>query len=329
MRHMVLVLSVLAAAPAAAWAQTGAWADKMFKGASAHDFGSVPRGAQLHHRFLMTNIWAVPVEITNVRTSCGCVTVTPSTKSLQPRENGYIDVIMDAHKFTGHKSVSIYVTLGPQYVSTAALRVEANSRADVVFNPGYINFGVVQRGQAPRQVIEVEYAGVLDWRVNEVDKSGAPVDVALEQMYRQPGRVGYRLTATLQADAPAGLLKHEMLLRTNDPASPLVPVHMEAMVQAPLTVKPNHLTLDEIKVGETVTRRVNVFGSKPFRVVAIEGLGDGVQAELPPNAATVQTLTINCNISKTGEFKRELKIRTDLPDQAPVSVSVEANVITP
>src|SRR5262245_3041462 len=92
MRTILVVLTVLTAAPAPAYAQSGAWADKMFKGVTAHDFGSVPRGAQLHHRFAMSNIWAVPVEITNVRTSCGCVTVTPSSKTFQPRESGYIDV---------------------------------------------------------------------------------------------------------------------------------------------------------------------------------------------------------------------------------------------
>jgi hypothetical protein len=301
----------------------------MFKGVTSHDFGSVPRGAQLHHRFAMSNIWAVPVEITNVRTSCGCVTVTPSSKTLQPRESGYIDVVMDAHKFTGYKSVSVYLTLGPQYVSTATLRVEANSRADVVFNPGQINFGVVQRGQTAQQVIDVEYAGVLDWRVrDDIDKSGAPVDVSIKEMYRQPGRVGYRITTTLHADAPPGLLKHEMFLKTNDPASPLVPVHVEAMVQASLTVKPNPLRLEDVKVGETVTRRVNVFGSKPFKIIAVEGLGDGLHAEIPPNPATVQTIAISWEISKPGEAKREIKIRTDLPDQPPVLVTIEAKAVS-
>jgi hypothetical protein len=329
MRNLVLVLTALAVLAPAARAQGGAWADKMFKGPATHDFGSVPRGSQLYHRFPMANIWAVPVEITHVRTSCGCVTVTPSTKTLQPRDSGHIDVLMDAHKFTGHKSVSIYLTLGPQYVSTATLRVEANSRADVVFNPGQINFGVVQRGQSAQQNIEVEYAGVLDWRVSDVEKSGAPVDVAIEQMYRSPGRVGYRLKTTLQPDAPAGLLKHEIFLRTNDPVSPLVPVLVEAMIQAPLTVKPNHLTLDDAKVGQAVTRRVNVFGSKPFKVLAVDGQGDGIQASIPPNAATVQTITITCNPTKAGAFQRQLQIRSDLPGQTPVTVTIDGTVADP
>jgi hypothetical protein len=327
MRTLVLAPVVLAVAATAAAAQTSPWAEKMFKGATAHDFGSVPRGAQLYYRFPMINIWAVPLELTSVRTSCGCVTATPTKKQLQPREAAYLDVTMDAHRFTGPKTVSIYLTLGPQYTSTATLRVSANSRADVVFNPGEVNFGVVQRGHNPVQTIEVEYAGLLDWRVNDIDKGGAPVDVVLEQLYREPGRVGYRLRTTLNADAAPGLLKQELFLKTNDPASPLVPVLVEAMVQAPLTVKPSSLKLGSPKVGETVTRRVNVYGGKPFKILAIEGLGEGLEADLPQAAATVQTVTLTYQPAKAEEVHRQLQIRTDLPGQPPVTVTVDGTAL--
>ena len=73
----------------AALAQNHDWANKLFSpdgNANKHDFGSVPRGAQLYHRFPMKNIWAVPIEIINVRVSCGCVKATPSKATLQKNE---------------------------------------------------------------------------------------------------------------------------------------------------------------------------------------------------------------------------------------------------
>jgi hypothetical protein len=323
MRTMGLVLVALLLVNGTASAQSSAWADKMFQGNTVHDFGSVPHGAQLFYRFPITNVWAVPIELMNVRVSCGCVTATPSKKELQPRESGFLDVTMDAHRFTGVKSVTIYVTLGPQYTSTASLRVSANSRVDVVFNPGQVNFGVVQRGQTPAQTIDVEYAGVLDWKVNEVDSNGAPLDVAFEQLYREPGRVGYKIRTTLKADAAPGLLKQELFLKTNDPASPLVPVLVEANIQASLTVKPSMLQMGSPKVGETVSRRVIVHGGKPFRIVAIEGLGDGIQADIPQTAAEVQAVTFTFQPALAGAVRRQFQIVTDLAGQAPVTVTIE------
>src|SRR5262249_1560000 len=142
MRNVGLAVLAWAVVTAAAPAQNR-WADKMFKAGTTHDFGNVARGAQLFHRFQVTNIYAVPLDLMSTRASCGCVTITPSARTLKPRETGTIDVLMDARRFTGPKTVSIYVTVGPEYVSTATLQVSPNSRAHVVFNPGQPNFGGV------------------------------------------------------------------------------------------------------------------------------------------------------------------------------------------
>jgi len=57
MNKALLTLIVVAATATSAPAQ--GWAEKMFKDGLTHDFGTVPHGAQLFHRFTMTNIYAV------------------------------------------------------------------------------------------------------------------------------------------------------------------------------------------------------------------------------------------------------------------------------
>ena len=104
-------------------------------------------------------------------------------------------------------------------------------------------------------MIDVEYAGVLDWRINEVIKNGVPVDIGLEELYRRPGQYGYRVRVSLKNDAPSGPIKQELLLKTNDPTTPLLPVLVEAMVQAPLTAVPATVSMGTPKVGEAVTRQ--------------------------------------------------------------------------
>src|SRR6516165_10517916 len=164
MRIALLTLFVLLLGATAAPAD--GWAEKMFEDGkkTTHDFGSVPRGAQLFHRFTITNIYAVRMEITGIKSGCGCVTADPAKRVLEPRESTTIDVNMDARRFTGPKKVGIRVTVGPEYTSSAELTVTANSRADIVFNPGQVSFGAVTRGQTPEQDIDVEYAGVLNWQ---------------------------------------------------------------------------------------------------------------------------------------------------------------------
>jgi Protein of unknown function (DUF1573) len=331
MRHVALAVLVVALGAGSAAAQTTdaqGWAAKLFQGVTAHDFGNVPRGAQLKYSLPMKNIWAVPLEITKpVRVTCGCVTATPSRWVLQPRETGTLEITMDARRFTGAKTVTVYVTVGPEYISTAALRISANARADVVLNPGEINFGIVPSGQTPTQNIDVEYAGSLDWQITEVVKnSAAPINVTPQQLYRQPGKVGYRLSVVLKADAPAGAFKHELVLKTNDPASPVVPIVVEGNVQAALTVSPSLVRMGTLKIGQEKALKVTVRGGRPFQIIAVDGQGDGVSAVLPTQPALLHQLTLKCQPAQTGELRKQLLIRTDL-DNTSVAVTIEANIV--
>ena len=326
MRHGILALLAVVLASVSASAQSRPWAEKMFKDGLTHDFGTVPRGAQLSHRFVITNIYGVRMEITSVKSGCGCVTATAAKRVLEPLESTTIDVTMDARRFTGGKTVGITVTVGPDYVSSAQFRVTANSRADIVFNPGEVSFGTVTRGQAVSQIIDVEYAGALAWQVTEASAKELPLDLSLSELYRRPGQVGYRLKVTLKADAPVGTLKGDVFLKTNDPASPLLPVLVEATVQSAITVAPSVVNLNTVKIGETLTRRVVVRGNKPFRVTKVECSGDGITFEQPTSgtAAQVQVVSFKCQFSKAGDFKRELKITTDLQD-TPVVVTIDGS----
>jgi hypothetical protein len=304
------------------------WAEKMFKDGLTHDFGVVPHGAQLFHRFTVTNIYAVRMEITGLHSGCGCVTVIAAKRVLEPRETTTIDVSMDARRFTGSKTVAVRVTVGPEFTSSAELRVSAQSRGDIVFNPGEVNFGQVTGGVAPTQTVDVEYAGSLAWEVKDVVvPKELPVEVASKDLYRRPGQVGYRLTVTLKKEAPAGALKDFIHLKTNDPNAPLVPLLVEANVLAALSVTPSVLNLGTVKPGDALTRRVVLRGARPFRVTKVDGIDDAVQLGTPlaTTSVTVQTVTFRCLFDKPGDFKRELQVRTDLQD-APVTVTIEGTV---
>jgi hypothetical protein len=324
MRKAILAALVLTLAATAAPAQ--GWAEKMFSGKLTHDFGNVPRGAQLVHRFSLTNIYAVRMQITGIKSGCGCVSASAAKMVLEPRESTTVEVRMDARRFTGPKTVGVRVTVGPEYVSSAELKVSGNSRADVVFNPGQVTFGSVARGQTPTQTIDVEYAGTLAWQIKEVLVRDLPYSATFKEIYRRPGEVGYRLSVTLKADAPAGALKHELFLKTNDPASPLVPVLVEANVQESLTFSPPRLGLGTAQVGTPVLRKVILGGARPFRIASIEGTGAGVKLEgtLPAVAARRQVLTFRCEPPGPGPFRYELRVKTTLQD-APATLVIEGN----
>ena len=323
MKRLAL-LAFLVAAAAASTASAQNWAEKMFPDGVAHDFGVVPHGAQLFYRFNIKNIYGVRMEITSITPGCGCVTASAAKRILAPNEATTLDINMDARRFAGAKSVIVRVAVGPEFTSSADVKVTATSRLDVVFNPGDIEFGAVDHGQPVSQTVDVEYAGPLDWHISElVVSKDQPFEAALTESYRKPGKVGYQVKLTLKADTPPGSSREFVYLKTNDPTSPLLPLLATAEVQSALSVSPTKLVVGSVRVGEMVMKKVVLRGAKAFRVMGVDGMGDGVSLDAEPGpAAAVQTLTFKCQVGQAGDFKRELKIKTDIQDD-PVTVTVE------
>ncbi len=331
MGKVVLALFAWLLFSSAAFAQqSGAWADKLFAGELTHDFGAVPRGAQLKHSFKVTNIYKVPLDLNDPKVSCGCVNAEVSTRTLQPGETATLNVLMDAQKFIGSKTVRVFVTVGPKYISTATLTVSANARGDVAFTPTDIDFGNLQRGQTPTKPIDVEYTGnVGDWRVVEIVKSSAaPFELKVEELPRLVGnapRKGYRIYATMKADPATGSFRQEVVLKTNDPAAPVLTFNVIGNVQAGLSVSPSPIVVRDLKAGETQTKKVFVRGSRPFRVVGVDGQGDGITVDIPNRQDTTLVLTVHIAPTKTGELHKKLMIRTDL-DSEQTPLVIEATI---
>jgi hypothetical protein len=322
--HLAILALVIASAPASA----DGWAEKMFKDGLTHDFGVVPRGAQLVHRFTITNIYAVRMEITSIKSGCGCVTASMTKRTLESKESAVLEVRMDGKRFVGPKTVGVSVTVGPEFISTAEVKVSANGRSDIVFNPGQVDFGAVGRGQTPIKQIDIEYAGALDWKVDQVLAKDVPYTAKIEEIYRRKTRtgnqVGSRLSVSIKPDAAVGTHKHNMYLNTNDPTNPLVPVLIESSVQSLVQVSPSQLDLGATRTDTPLIRRVVVRGNKPFTIKGVQGTGNGVElgGEIAAREATAHFLTFKCQATKEGAFRHELAILTSLQD-TPVLVVIE------
>src|ERR1700677_1670174 len=306
MRRLILagwigVLLTTGAVAAQQPASNEPWANKLFGGVTSKDFGTVAKGSQLKYSFKMTNIYKVPLEITSIRPTCGCVTVKESTHVIQPNETAELHINMDARRFNGPKTIQIFVTVGPQYISTATLTVSATTRQNVELNPGEINFGVVHRGETPTQIIDVQHSGGANWRLEEIIKnSNAPFDLRVEDLKGRlgAGKPGYRIFATLKADAAAGEFKQEVLLKTNDAATQMLSFYISGNIQAPLVATPANLALNSVKVGAPADeKRVSIRGSQPFRIARIDGQGQGLSAVYDAEKlATMHVVVIRCQM---------------------------------
>lgn len=322
-----VVWLIVAAGPVAA----ANWAEGLFAEKS-HDFGPVPRGGKFRHDFVLTNRLAEPVAITNVRASCGCTDGRASTPQVLPGQSAVVEATMDTRSFVGIKSTVLYVTMvtaGGQEAE-ARLGISSNILSDIVLNPGTIDFGAVARGQSPEHLLTIDRVGAAHWKVERMVTGSRHFNGQLVETARSAALVQYKLTLAIKPEAPAGVVRDEVRLLTNDPETASIPINVTATIQGDLTASPSVLTLGRVASAGGAQGRFLVRASKPFAVVAVEGGGDGFSvAPHDTNKAMTHLLTVNYRPEDgrpRGDLRRVFRVATDLPGEPPLELTATCRV---
>lgn len=124
-----------------------------------YDFGSgllVDGPVEFHHTFVLTNNGSSAVEVTNIRTSCGCTVAEPSTRTVEP--GGTIEIAATMKlKSEGAKTSRIFLEYadGGVDVLHLAARARLKNRLTIVAGPARLVTGEL----LDRTVIYRDYDG--------------------------------------------------------------------------------------------------------------------------------------------------------------------------
>jgi hypothetical protein len=307
------------------------WADGLLS-ENGHDFGPVPRGAKVRHNFLLTNRLAEPITIVNVRASCGCTSGKANASLVPPGQQAVVEAEMDTRNFVGAKSTTLFVSLFTASGKEAEVRlgVSAMILSDIVLNPGAIDFGAVARGQTPSQILTIDRIGLPGWRAQRMVSSSRVLEAKLVEAKRTGDSVGYLLTVSLKPGTPAGVVRDEIRILTNDPEAPSIPIQVTALIRGELSASPSLLSLGRVASAAPVQGRFLVRASKPFAIRSVEGAGDGFQVEpVEPGSRTVHVVTISYHSEESrvrGDLRHAFRVVTDLPGEGPLELTATLHV---
>jgi Protein of unknown function (DUF1573) len=321
---IVFVAGFLTAGPALA----GTWGEGLFDEFSK-DFGSVPHGQVLTHPFTVKNNTGQTVTISGVRVSCNlCTSATVLKGQLKPGEETAVSVRMDSGKFSGVKTVYVYVTFSEPQYDEVRLWIQANSREDINVTPESLAFGRIKHAEASAKSVSITFYGGVPSEITEVQSESNYVSAKVGAARKGGNEVTYELTAKLRSDTPVGKWFTDVWVKTNNPSLPRVRVPLTVEVEPSLTLNTTTLALGEVKVGETAERKLVVRGARPFKITSIKGDGDGL--EVKDNTAESReqhVLTVRLKGGKAGDFSRTVKIVTDIKDEGEVEFHAKGQVV--
>ncbi len=240
---------------------------------------------------------------------------------------------MDTRNFLGIKTTVLFVTLVNASGREAEVRlgVTSNILADIVLNPGSIDFGTVMKGQTPSQTLTIDRVGSPGWRFERMVSASRVLTAQLVETRRDPkGGVQYSLTVGIKADAPAGPVRDEIRLLSNDRETPSIPVMVTASLRGDLSAAPSVLTMGEVNSTAGKTGKFVIRSSRPFAITTVEGAGDGFSV-VPPDAArkTMHVLTVAYKPEEgtmRGDLRRVFRVHTDLPGEPPLDLMATLHV---
>ena len=329
MRRVTFLLAAsaaLAIRPAAA----ASWVDTIFP-ERFHDFGTVARGAKLHHTFRLVNTTGQDVHIADWRTKCGCTEVRVGARDIPPGTQTTIEAVLDTTKFLGPKSSGLTLVIDRPSFIEVELNLSCDIRGDILLSPGQVDFGVVPRNSQPAVTLTLSYNGTMpNWGVLRMQTQSAHVAAKLQETGRSlDGQVQYLLTASLKPTVPNGNFKDEILAFTNDASSPTIPISVTAQVQSAVAVSPSLLNLGHVKPGEVVKRTLLVRSSQPFKLTSVKPSRDDVSATPDlEGARPLHTVAITLTAPRqTGAYIAACEIATDLKDEPPARINIFATVV--
>ena len=325
MRKVFALLICLVAVESTCSAQE--WANKMFL-VTSHDFGTVARGAKAEFHFQFKNLYEEDLHIASVQSSCGCTTPQLSKPDLKTFETAEVVADFNTRDFLGQKSATIKVRIDKPFPAEVQLHVTGFIRSDVVLQPGAIDLGTVDVGTEVEKKLQVTYAGREDWQIIDVKTADPNFEVEVSELARGAGKVSYELLVRFTKTAPVGFVKDQLILVTNDARARELPVDVSGRVISEITISPTSLFMGTLRPGQTVTKKLRVYGKKPFKIIDVKCPDKSFEIETSKEAKSVHVIPVVFTAGDDpGKVARKISIMTDQGDHVAQAFTAYALVV--
>lgn len=290
------------------------------------DVGKVKKGEPIGHEFVIRNSGDAPLEISEVKPSCGC-TVADYDKVIAPGQSGKVKIVVKTDAFGGGIAKSVTVFTNDTGNPRLNLVVKAIVHEPVVARPGYARFMTV-RGQPVEPSIQTVSA--TDGSEIEVLSVSSPYSfVRATHSREESGR--WKVELSLDRNAPVGPLADYVVVRTSHPEQPLVKIAVSGLVRPIISVAPKVADFGRREVAEPQSKSLEVKNLGTAAVELTEATSDveGLEAVIEPveegKHYRIQ-LTLTDALPK-GAFEGRLTIKTSSAQQPVVEVPLRGTIL--
>lgn len=201
------------------------------------DFGLVKPNDKPIHIFTIKNEGDEDLTIERVRSSCGCVKTSISTKRIRPGKSAELKVTFDTTGYDGKVQKDIYIksndpqAQGSEKKIGLYIEIEHQSKPLLSVSENEWNLGLISKGDKPNLNLIIENKGDEDLVIDEIDTYEhisyniiLPLSISPEEKYE--------VTLTYDsAEHELGEVREAIRILSNDPKRAALPLRIKGYIK--------------------------------------------------------------------------------------------------
>lgn len=329
---------------ALACAVPGLAGPKLLLSAQEWSFGEVWQGTPLSFELTIKNVGDAPLEIPEVKSSCGCTVASKPKSPLAPGESDTVKVTFDSVKRRDHQAQTItFITNDPE-APEAAFRVVGTVKPVYDIKSGVggrlvnsMSFGRLFPGTHEARTVEIfnRYKEALELKLIKGQDFG-DYEIVLETL--KPGQ-HYKLTVTPKNPLPIGEARGRAQFETGLDVLPNFEILVFGSVQPPVSITPAELRLPrKLVMPLKQTLAVWCAPDKPVKIVAVKANAEAIKVQVrdakpdpsqPEKALQEIVVELPPPSQLPADLEPAIEIETDADDPAYRKLTIPIKLIGP
>lgn len=295
----------------------GTGGPRLYVPAPNHDFGSVPQGQSIRHDFKLINTGDAPLEIIDVKPSCGCTTAGEWTRTIKPGEMGTLPLQMETAQFAGSVTKTITVSSNDPVHPQTVLEIKAAVWTPVQISSRVVIFpALTDPNQVISRSVTIQNQVEGDLRVSEPVSDKPEFMPVLKETV--PGKE-FELTLTTVPPLASGTHTARITMRSSNAKMPELSVQAVATLLPPVQVAPTEIMLPMAKFTAPEKRYVVVLNHRGFdlKLSDLTTNAEGVEISskvTPDNKQFTVTLIFPANFQSDAPGPRFVRGKTNHPE---------------
>ena len=293
--------------------------------------GEVIEGTKVAHAFKFVNEGKKPLDITDVRSTCGCTVAKLDKRQYEPGEGGEIQVVFNSHGYAKNVTKTVIVRTNDPLHKTVYLTIKCFVKKYIDVTPGFLNFGDVPYND--KKTVTIFLRGDVEKHFN-VTKIDFPLQMKDSLSYKVTPVSGsnsvYKVDITLAPKNPdIKSFGYSMMIYTDSKHVPTIPIQIRGAITGPIQYYPQAISFYGQK-NRYISYTINLMSKKYFTIrKAAFDFGESNNFGININAVKkgyIYTVTVYSKTPAQVGTHGTLTITTSLPTERRIALRVNIKV---